>query len=255
MLLANLLLVIFFVKDPDVVAQAEKGGDVLQALTESFKSFVKELYVSFLRSGSGPKLGLIFSVLPIGALALAYATLGTLKVDYGSTDMQNAELSVYNTVTAGVGCLIGGFLGDRFGIKKMLWLFYALTTVPTVYLGLQIATIGLESIPLAEFYGVIVGHGAVYGMTFGLHAAIFMGMTNPAVAATQFTAFMAMSNLAISIGSYWQGIVAERVDYAMVLYLDSVLVIIRLLLIPCVRNGEAPSQIGPSLGVAGEPAA
>lgn len=67
--------------------------------------------------------------------------------------------------------------------------------------------------------------------------------------------FMAMSNLAISIGNYWQGIVAERVDYAMVLYLDSVLVIIPRLLIPFLRNREAPSQIGPSLGVAGEPAA
>ena len=38
---------------------------------------------------------------------------------------------------------------------------------------------------------------------FALHVAIFMGMTNPAVAATQFTAYMAISNLAISYSNLW----------------------------------------------------
>jgi hypothetical protein len=81
-------------------------------------------------------------------------------------------------------------------------------------------------------------HGLIYGMAFAPHAAIFMGMTNPAVAATQFTAFMAMSNLAISVANYWQGIVAERVDYAMVFYVDSLIVLIPLMIIPFLRNRE-----------------
>ncbi len=65
-----------------------------------------------------------------------------------------------------------------------------------------------------------------------------MGMTNPAIAATQFTAFMAMGNLAISIGNFWQGIVAERFGYAMVLFLDSLIVLVPLLVIPFLRNRE-----------------
>ena len=36
------------------------------------------------------------------------------------------------------------------------------------------------------------------GMALGLRNAIFMGLTNPVVAATQFTAFVGMSNLATS---------------------------------------------------------
>lgn len=70
--------------------------------------------------------------------------------------------------------------------------------------------------PLNLLYGVIITHGLFFGIAFGVRNAIFMGMTNPAVAATQFTAFMGMGNLAISMGNYRQGIIAERFDYAAV---------------------------------------
>jgi PAT family beta-lactamase induction signal transducer AmpG len=65
-----------------------------------------------------------------------------------------------------------------------------------------------------------------------------MGMTNPLVAATQFTAYMAISNLAISIGNYWQGIVAENMGYSMALYLDSAIVLLSLMLIPFLKSRE-----------------
>jgi hypothetical protein len=53
---------------------------------------------------------------------------------------------------------------------------------------------------------------------------------------------MAMSNLAISVANYWQGIVAERIDYAMVFYVDSLLVLIPLAIIPFLRNREEGEQ-------------
>jgi predicted MFS family arabinose efflux permease len=68
--------------------------------------------------------------------------------------------------------------------------------------------------------------------------AIFMGMTNPAVAATQFTAYMALSNVAISVGNYWQGAVAERMNYQTALYVDAALVILALCVIPFLKNRE-----------------
>ncbi len=120
----------------------------------------------------------------------------------------------------------------------MLGVFFLLTALPTLVLATQISSVGLELVPIDLFYAVIILHGLFFGMAFGLHAAIFMGMTNPAVAATQFTAFMAMSNLAISVANYWQGIVAERVDYAMVLYMDALIAIVPLSIIPFLRNRE-----------------
>ncbi len=239
LLMLNLLFVIIFVKDPAATSTGvERKSDVLGSFARELKSFMHVLYVSFFRSGRGPKIGLLFSVTPVGAMALAYATLGTIQVDYGLAETQIAEISVYNTICAALGCLIGGLLADRFGIKKILALSYVLTTVPTLVLATQITSIGLESVSIQLLYGVIIAHGLTYGMTFAANAAVFMGMTNPAVAATQFTAFMAMTNLAISMANYWQGIVAERVDYATVFYLDSLFVLIPLMIIPFLRNRE-----------------
>ena len=239
-----LLFVVFFVRDPDIDKPVEpREDDALHKFSQTLTTFMKEVYTSFLKSGAGPRVGLLFSVLPIGAMALAYALLSTIQVDYGLVETQIAELSVYNTIVAGLGCLIGGVLGDRFGIKNILSICYALTAVPTAVLAMQIGSVGLEAVSIQLLYGVIVSHGLIFGMAFGLHAAVFMGMTNPAIAATQFTAFMAMSNLAISMANFWQGYVADRFDYSVALYLDAVLVLVPLAVIPFLRNREQEPQL------------
>ena len=76
-------------------------------------------------------------------------------------------------------------------------------------------------------------------MAFAVRMAIFMGMTNPLVAATQFTTYMALSNVAISMGNYWQGAVAERFDYSTALYIDAAIVVFALAVMPFLKNREA----------------
>jgi len=241
LLLVNLLFVVLFVRDPYADRAVTRQAGAFRRLVGTMVSFVKEVYSSFWQSGRGPKIGVAFAILPIGAFALAYATLGTIQVDYGLTDHQIAALSIYNTVASAIGCLAGGWLGDHFGTKKIVALAYALTAAPTVILGVQISGGGLQAVPIDWFYGLIIAHGLVFGMAFGVRNAIFMGMTNPAVAATQFTAFMGMANMAISIGNYWQGIVAERMGYAVVLYLDALFALLVILVIPFLREREERS--------------
>jgi len=238
----NLLFVLFFVQDPQANPAARKEGDVLKKLLVNMISFVRITYASFWKSGSGPKLGTAFALLPIAAMALAYATLSTIQVDYGLVENQIAEIMIYNTIASGVGCLFGGWLGDRYGLRRTVFGAYILTTVPTLFLATQISNLGLQAVPLEALYGAIIMHGLFFGMAFGARNAIFMGMTNPAVAATQFTAFMGMSNLAVSAGNYWQGVVAERFDYATVFYLDSLLVLVPLLIIPFLRKREESDE-------------
>jgi MFS family permease len=238
LLLVNLLFVLLFVRDPYAVTAVTRQPGALQRLVGTMVSFVKEVYSSFWQSGRGPKIGVAFALLPIGAFALAYATLGTIQVDYGLNDHQIAALSVYNTVASAIGCLVGGWLGDHFGTKKTVAIAYALTAAPTLILGVQISGGGLQAVPIDLFYGLIIAHGMVFGMAFGVRNAIFMGMTNPAVAATQFTAFMGMANMAISIGNYWQGLVAESMGYAVVLYLDALFALLVILVIPFLRERE-----------------
>jgi len=176
-------------------------------------------------------------------MSLGYAILGTIQVDYGLNQGQIAEISLYNTIAAALGCIIGGILADKYGHKKMLGLYYILTALPTLLLAIQISNVGLAAVPIQLFYGAIISHGLFFGMAFGLGAAIFMGMTNPAVAATQFTAFMAMTNIAISMANYWQGMVAERVGYAAVLYIDALLILLSLIVIPFLRTREEDLRI------------
>jgi PAT family beta-lactamase induction signal transducer AmpG len=238
LLLLNLLFILLFIRDPLADPRATRQSDFLKTITNEMLEFVRVVYASFWQSGAGPRIGVAFALLPAGAMALAYATLSTIQVDYGLSESQIAELTTYNTVASGFGCLLGGWLGDRFGLKKIVAAAYALTTVPTLLLAAQITPAGLQAVPIEWFYGLITAHGLVFGMAFGVHNAIFMGMTNPAVAATQFTAFMGMGNLAISMGNYWQGIVAERYDYATVLYFDSAVVLLALAIIPFLRPRE-----------------
>ena len=145
--------------------------------------------------------------------------------------------------------MAGGWLGDRFGLKRTVALAYALTAAPTLILAIQISIGGLQSVPIDRFYGIIIAHGLFYGMAFGVRNGIFMGMTNPAVAATQFTAFMGMGNVAISIGNYWQGVVAESLGYAVVLYLDALFCILVILVIPFLREREDQAVVNKSATV------
>ncbi len=247
LLLLCLLFVVFFITDPAVATPDSRHSQrKLAQFIATLGAFIRNLYSGFFESGVGPKLGVLFAILPIGALALAYAILGTIQVDYGLDQNQIAKISVMNTIAGGIGCLIGGALGDRFGIRRVMAFFYVTTALPTLFLAFSISTAGLSAVPIEILYSVIVMHGLLYGAAFALHAAVFMGMTSRAVAATQFTAYMALSNLAISAANFWQGIVAERMGYSMALYLDSLFVLLPLLVIPFLRNREdsaAPSAV------------
>ncbi len=241
-MLLFVIFVLLFVHDPDIAIRAQRAaGNIIREFLDTLVGFIRKLFASFLLSGRGPRIGLVFAVLPTGAMALAYAMLPTMQVDYGLTQSQIAQVSIYNTIAAAAGSFIGGWLGDRYGIRRMLGTFFVLTAVPTLFLASQISAHGLAQIPLPLFLGTIISHGLIFGMGYGVHKAVFMGLTNPAVAATQFTAFMAMGNVAISYTNFWQGHLAERFDYATVLYIDALLILAPLALLPFLGNRASQS--------------
>ena len=238
LLLLNLGFVLVFVHDPGTPAQPRHAQFAVRTLAAQLLGFVREVYVSFWRSGRGPIIGTIFALLPCGAMALAYATLSTIQVDYGFDENQIARLQVLNTIAGAAGCLVGGVLADRFGVRRIVGIAFALTALVNFVLAQQIAEVGLTAVAANVFYGSLISHGFFFGIGYGVCSAIFMGMTNPAVAATQFTAFMGMSNLAISFGNYWQGIVGERMGYATVLYADAAIALLVIGVVPFLRSRE-----------------
>jgi PAT family beta-lactamase induction signal transducer AmpG len=56
---------------------------------------------------------------------------------------------------------------------------------------------------------------------YGARAALFMDVSNPRVAATQFTAYMALLNLGIAYSARWQGWAVDRYGYPLTLLADA----------------------------------
>jgi PAT family beta-lactamase induction signal transducer AmpG len=71
---------------------------------------------------------------------------------------------------------------------------------------------------------------------YGTRSAIMMDVTNPVVAATQFTAYMSMMNLAIAIAATWTGIAVEAWGYPITLLVDAVTGPLCVLLLPAMKK-------------------
>jgi len=244
-----LTFVIFFVRDPDLASLASrKTSEVWNKFRASLAGFGRELYVGFFRSGKGPLIGVAFALLPFGAMALSGGVSTAMQVDIGMTNDQIAQLNIYSTAISGIGCVIGGWLADKLGKRKMLALYYALTTVPTLVMAVAFGgEAGVAGVTIPQFFAASLAFYLFMGMHYGTSAAIFMGLTNPAIAATQFTGFMALRNLTISYTNTWQGAAADAWGYSTLLYADALIAAAPILLIPFLVDRK-PTGVPPSRG-------
>ena len=92
---------------------------------------------------------------------------------------------------------------------------------------------------VAVFWMASLAFGAFQGLYYGVRSALFMDVTTKAVAATQFTAYMAMSNLVISYTAWWQVWAITRWGYPVTLAVDAAVGMIVLLLLPLMRRSAA----------------
>jgi MFS family permease len=241
-----ILLVTVFVALPI----REPAGDATEyaALTTvggKIKTFVLEALKSFVAT-RGALVGLLFALLPAGAYALGLALQSNLAVELGLNDARIATLNLWGTILASVGCIAGGFVSDRIGRRTALAIFIAATIVPTLGLAYVMQQYGwIQSLPLdapgrptppalvvTAFWWAALGYALIQGLGYGVRTALFMDVTNPRVAATQFTAYMALINLAISYSAAWQGRSIEALGYPLTLVLDAGLGLVSLALLP-----------------------
>ena len=101
-----------------------------------------------------------------------------------------------------------------------------------------------STVLLVAFWAATLVYNVFQGLYYGIRSALFMDITTPAVAATQFTAYMAMVNLCISYTAWWQGYAIERIGYPATLLADSLLGLVGLLLLPLMK----PPARGPAKG-------
>jgi PAT family beta-lactamase induction signal transducer AmpG len=194
-------------------------------------------------------LGVLFAALPAGSYALGLALQTNLAVELGLADEQIAWLNLFSTVVFAVGCVSGGFVSDRWGRRLLLALYTLATAVPAAWLGVTMLEHGWilpidprlpdRPVPAASlvtvFWTAVVAYNVISGLSYGTRMALFMDITTPEVAATQFTAYMALQNLAISYSSTWQGWSISHWGYPRTLFLDAGIGLVGLLLLPWLK--------------------
>ncbi len=238
MLTLILVFVTLRLQEPAEVGTERLGvqEDVLSGIIKTLKQFFRELYQGFFKSGIGPYAGVIFSLLPFGALALGLVLGSALQVDLGMDENQIAKLTMLGTVFAATGCVLGGWISDKIGHRKALGFWYVLTTIPTFFLARQFTGIeGTAGVTIELFFYVSIAYSFTSGLVQGTSTAVFMDLTSPAVAATQFTGYMALHNFVYSYSSLWQGKYADLHGYAKVLFMDGWIAFVPLILLPFLK--------------------
>ncbi len=248
---ASIFAITLFVVLPlreKAMTAAEAKIHAARSIVDELKRFVREAWLAF--TGSRAALvGVLAALLPAGAYALSLALQSNLAVELGLDDNAIAQLNFVSLLIYAPFCIFGGWLSDRFGRRRTLALFVFLTVVPTLWLAWTMWNAGWimpidinapnrprpSTLLLYTFWATVIVYNIFQGLYYGIRTALYMDITTPAVAATQFTAYMAMLNLCISYTSWWQGIAVERIGYPSTLILDSVVGLFGLLLLPLMR--------------------
>jgi predicted MFS family arabinose efflux permease len=92
---------------------------------------------------------------------------------------------------------------------------------------------------VSAFWIAVLSYSVFQGLYYGVRSALFMDITTPKVAATQFTAYMALMNLTISYSAAWQGWAAEHWGYPVTLAVDAVFGLVCLTLLPLMAPTRA----------------
>lgn len=243
-LMVSVFVVLPLKEPPGPPPIASDRGALAAALADLVR-FTREAWRAFTGSRAA-RVGVVVSLLPAGAYALSLALQSNLAVELGMTDNSIAQLNLASTIVFAFACVAGGWLSDRYGRRRMLALFVFLTVVPTLLLAwkmqqaswimpIDVNAANRPQPPAAlvtAFWAATIAFNVFQGLYYGVRSALFMDVTTRAVAATQFTAYMAMANLVISYTSWWQGLSIVRWGYPVTLALDAAFGLVMVFLLP-----------------------
>lgn len=222
-ILAMVILLIFEHHIPDIFSDEKPEPETVTRATFRRALYEIALYLGivlrvFFMTRRG-FLGLVLAVIPFGGMALSLTVSNVLTPTLGMNDNEIATLGLAGSLVFTVCCMAGGFLSDRYGRKLTLAVFATGTLLPTLWMGWRLHAEGWTMPAAASADGTWPRHetlihawwcaSMVYaffnGLMYGIRTAFFMDIVEPRIAATHFTACMALLNLVTVYSYWWQG--------------------------------------------------
>jgi len=246
------VFIVLPLKEPRHEAPKRTAG--LAAAAAEMKHFSVQAFRSFVGT-RGAFAGLWFALLPAGAMSLGLALQSNLAVEVGMDDDSIAWLNLWTQVVSAIFMVVGGLMSDKLGRRRTLFVYLALMSLPVFWL-MTVLTQHDWIMPVAQggriapatlvsaVWVATLLYAVAQGLMYGTRSAIFMDVTNPAVAATQFTAYMAMMNLAIAYSATWQGIAIEALGYPKTLMIDGITGLLCLIVLPLIKPSLTPEGDG-----------
>ena len=187
-----LLIIIFpfFVKEINIIKKRKKIGSIL---IKEYKKRNTQI-MSFLAPISSISGGIMYFIVPLYVKDVLNLSLSETGI-----------LASLFPVTMGVGSIIGGFITDKMGRKFALYLFFGGSSIVFASLAL-----GSDLFIFSIIYGAV---GLLIG---GYHAAIcalIMDITNPKVAATEYSIMTSLFNVGEWAGGAFGGSLVAAVGY------------------------------------------
>jgi len=146
--------------------------------------------------------GLAFAGVAGAAFEGVGSVAGPFLLDRGFTAEQTGLFFAFTAVVGmAFGALMGGHFADKFGTRRAVKLFLSSTIFSVVLLAALDAA--LQS-PVAIFSALSVLYVAI-GLFTASSYALFMEITDPRLGATQFSAFMGMTNVCESWSAFAVG--------------------------------------------------
>jgi PAT family beta-lactamase induction signal transducer AmpG len=222
---------------PWTKGEASKVAEKIQL--HSWKSIFKSLYkvfflpVSFMMGIAAFSFsvgrGLIDSLLPV----FTVQGLGWTDTDYSQI------FATANLISGVLGMIIGGYLIDYFGKVKMIYIYMSL-------LILLVATMSfLKNFWYNELFvmGFIIGFYILLTFTTIAIFASAMQLCWKRVSATQFTIYMAISNLGLAAGAALMGQLKGFFDWQFVILSYIIFAGVMLVLIRFINFGKHQKRV------------
>jgi PAT family beta-lactamase induction signal transducer AmpG len=247
---ASIALVTVFVvlpmKEQFVAALAATiEGSRMRSAMADMRTFAVQSFRAFVGT-RGAWVGVFFALLPAGAMSLGLALQTNLAVELGMKDDEVGALNFWTSLVSAAAMVLGGWLSDKLGRRITLAFYLAAMSLPVLYLMWILQQAGYvmprgpnsAAIPelIRQLWIANLFYSVFQGLMYGTRSAIMMDVTNPRVAATQFTAYMAMMNLAIAFAATWQGVAIEAWGYPTTLLVDAIVGPLCVLLLPAMKQ-------------------